>query len=175
MSMADRIGVMRAGSLDQVAAPSEIYERPATRFVAEFIGESNFLDATWDPSERGAYLSDGTALPLDPSLVPPTTARELTIMVRPESVRTGQAGIPATVLQTSFMGDHARVTCELSGSGREVVVRLEKPNRRMATELLPGEHTSLSWEPHDVVLFDPNGNNVTQEVAHGPVRINYPG
>ena len=55
MTMADRIAVMEEGRIEQIGMPEEIYRRPASRFVADFIGESNFLEV-----ERG---SDGTVSP----------------------------------------------------------------------------------------------------------------
>ena len=58
MSMADRIAVMNVGRIEQLASPAELYERPATRFVADFIGSTNLLDGT--VADGGIGLATGT-------------------------------------------------------------------------------------------------------------------
>ena len=62
MAMADRIGVMDGGRLEQVGTPHEIYRRPATRFVADFIGEASFLEVT--RAADGAALWPRTGVPV---------------------------------------------------------------------------------------------------------------
>ncbi len=93
LTMSDRIGVMSAGKLQQVGAPREIYTRPVNRFVASFIGETNFLSAQSVPG--GAQLADGT-------VVPAQTARAgaVTLAVRPEHVQITPAGEPGAMAAT---------------------------------------------------------------------------
>ena len=57
--LGDRVAVLNAGRLEQVGRPEELYEEPATRFVATFIGRSSVLAGTWDPARGGALLSEG--------------------------------------------------------------------------------------------------------------------
>ena len=59
LAMSDRIAVMNAGRVEQVGAPTEIYERPRTRFVADFIGEINLFEGEW---RDGAFVSNGITL-----------------------------------------------------------------------------------------------------------------
>ena len=66
MSMADRIAVMSDGRIEQLGTPTEIYKRPASRFVADFIGDSNFFAATVDGRRRDARRRDARALPAGP-------------------------------------------------------------------------------------------------------------
>src|SRR5919199_75025 len=86
MSMADRIAVMNHGVIEQLGTPFEIYRRPTSRFVADFIGDANFLDVTVDGDV--AVLADGTRVPCQPSSRNGTG----TLMVRPESLRLGYGG-----------------------------------------------------------------------------------
>src|ERR671933_341661 len=78
MSMADRIAVMNLGVIEQLGTPFEIYRRPTSRFVADFIGDANFLDATVDGDV--ATLRDGTRVPCRPE----GARGAATLMIRPE-------------------------------------------------------------------------------------------
>ena len=80
MSMADRIAVMSDGRIEQLGTPTEIYKRPASRFVADFIGDSNFFPA--NVAGDVATLADGTRVPCTPG-----RSGAATLMVRPESIR----------------------------------------------------------------------------------------
>ena len=96
MTMSDRIAVFRSGRIEQIAPPSEIYRRPATRFVGEFIGDSNFFAGTVDPGVPDridiAGLGGVTVLPLPQSV---RAARLVDVMLRPERLRLVRAGEPA--------------------------------------------------------------------------------
>jgi spermidine/putrescine transport system ATP-binding protein len=87
LTMSDRIGVMSGGKLLQVGTPEEIYERPASRFVADFIGETNFIDAIVVADGR-VQLPDGTPVTAA-TIAPPGPA---TLVVRPERLHLYPAG-----------------------------------------------------------------------------------
>jgi spermidine/putrescine transport system ATP-binding protein len=129
LTMSDRIGVMSEGRLLQVGAPREIYNRPVDRFVADFIGETNFLTGRVD---GGAIL-----LPSGARLEAPAHVRgglqdggQVTLAVRPEQVRIeapGDAGsLPATVTETVYFGTDTHCHLRL-GDGTEIVARLQSP------------------------------------------------
>jgi putative spermidine/putrescine transport system ATP-binding protein len=102
LSMADRVGVMRAGQLEQCAAPGELYDRPATPFVAEFVGTMNRLGAV---SEADSKVRIGRQLlPADGPVPPAGTA--VTVLVRPEAV----------VVAPSEDGDAVVVTATFRGA-----------------------------------------------------------
>jgi spermidine/putrescine transport system ATP-binding protein len=122
LTMSDRIGVMSAGKLQQIGTPKDIYTRPTNRFVASFIGETNFLPAT---REAGGFrLATG-------DLVEATTtgaAPKVTLTVRPEQVRLCdpvEAGaIAATLTSLVYFGTDTH--CHLAlADGTEVVARLQ--------------------------------------------------
>ena len=125
MSLADRIAVLNHGRLEQLGTPIEIYRRPASRFVADFIGHANFLDVTMEGGV--AVLPDGTRVPSAGGR--PDGAA--TLMLRPEALRLADPTAPPTgavlgrALQSSFLGNHVRVTVACRGFDAEVLVALQ--------------------------------------------------
>ncbi len=124
LTMSDRIGVMSAGKLQQVGTPRDIYTRPVNRFVASFIGETNFLPATAVPGGVRLATGDVVALPGAPA------SGAVTLTVRPEQVRlvaAGEAGsIAATVRALVYFGTDTH--CHLAlADGSELVARLQSP------------------------------------------------
>ncbi|OLC12735.1 MAG: sugar ABC transporter ATP-binding protein [Chloroflexi bacterium 13_1_40CM_68_15] len=108
MSMGDRIAVMREGSIEQVGAPMEIYDRPASQFVGGFIGSPpmNFLRGS---VRAGSFEGDGFAFPI--ARVPARAdGRGLLLGVRAEHLRIGEQGVPARISVVEPLGDHALVT-----------------------------------------------------------------
>ncbi|MGO1545942.1 MAG: ABC transporter ATP-binding protein [Microbacterium gubbeenense] len=108
MTMSDRIVVMSKGCIEQVGAPSEVYRRPASMFVADFIGRANFLDAEVeaihdDGSATAAVLGDSLRVPAHPDIAVGDTAQ---LLVRPESVRLSSG---AAVRSERVTGDVGRV------------------------------------------------------------------
>ncbi|MDT0433921.1 MULTISPECIES: ABC transporter ATP-binding protein [Streptomyces] len=114
LSVADRVAVMREGRLEQCAEPAELYGRPATAFVAEFVGTMSRVPAVLSGSTVEVL---GLRLPVDGT--PPGTA-EVDVLVRPEGVRlTADDGADARVVATAFFGAATRVTVLLA-DGTEV-------------------------------------------------------
>jgi spermidine/putrescine transport system ATP-binding protein len=142
LTMSDRIGVMSAGTLQQVGTPRDIYTRPANRFVAGFIGETNFLPATGAPG--GAKLDGGAVVRVDGM----AQIGRVTVAVRPEHVRlvpAGQAGaIPATVSNVVYFGTDTHVHARLS-DGVEVVARV--PAGAAGDGAVVGEAVGLTFAP----------------------------
>jgi len=110
LALGDRVGVMSSGRLEQIAAPTELYERPGTAFVAEFVGLTNKIRGV---AQGGIVEVFGTRLPL---LDGSATSGPVFALVRPESVRlTPEDGAAARVLAVSFLGSVCRVQVELPG------------------------------------------------------------
>ena len=118
LAIADRIGVMQSGHLEQVATPDELYVRPTTLFVAGFIGSMNLLSAT----VRGRELQVGEhTLPVPPGVASQPGAAT-TVAIRPEDITLdGAAGTPrwrGTVQQTTNLGDHKILAVDAGSVGR---------------------------------------------------------
>ncbi|MEV7831544.1 ABC transporter ATP-binding protein [Streptomyces subrutilus] len=154
LSMADRVAVLNAGRLEQCAAPAELYERPATPFVAEFVGTMNRLPgrltATGTGSGSGApeveVPAAGVRLPVDG---PVPTASDVEVLVRPENVTAApdpEGG--AVVVSASFFGSVTRLHLELPGGLR---VKADLPSRD-AGALAPGARAALGLAERPVLV-----------------------
>ena len=142
LAVADRVGVMNAGRLEQLAPPAELYSAPASRFVGEFVGLSNRLPA---------QVHDGVASVLgqEVPVLPGSATGSGHALVRPESVSVvaDPAG-PATVATVMFLGPLSRVTCTLAdGSG--VIAQLASAD---ALRLQPGDSVRLEVAPTPVLV-----------------------
>jgi spermidine/putrescine transport system ATP-binding protein len=150
LTMSDRIAVMDQGRVLQVGPPAEIYDRPASRFVADFIGETDLLEAIvagLDPKGMRFHLAGGGELVAAeaPGLEPGARA---TLAFRPERVELlppGEGGIPATVTAAIYSGSDTIAHLELDG-GAGLRARLQ--NRRGAAALpQPGERVAVRVAP----------------------------
>ena len=124
MTLAHRVAVMRGGRLQQFDTPMNIYNRPANRFVAEFVGSPsmNFIEGRVRPGER-VFEGESLALALpDARLEQLGTRERVTLGVRPEHVHVstsaGEGLIPATVYVTEMMGNETFVFLRLAGGGK---------------------------------------------------------
>ncbi|MFJ9828885.1 ABC transporter ATP-binding protein [Streptomyces sp. NPDC101160] len=110
LSMADRVAVMRAGRLEQCAPPAELYGRPATAFVAEFVGTMSRIPGHLDGSTVEVL---GRRLPVDGEA--PAGTKDVDVLVRPEDVRVAADGAcSARVVGTAFLGATTRLTVRLA-------------------------------------------------------------
>ncbi|PZU93913.1 MAG: spermidine/putrescine ABC transporter ATP-binding protein [Chelatococcus sp.] len=149
LTMCDRIAVMHRGQIAQIGTPEDIYERPATRFVAEFVGRANALAAGRDG--EGKVLLWGQAQP-----VSAPAQGEFDLFVRPQRMRivpvsepTGGETVRVTgrVLRSVFVGDHVEVLVE--GAGGQLTV--EMPSGTPApTE---GAEVAVVWRAQDSLPF----------------------
>jgi putative spermidine/putrescine transport system ATP-binding protein len=132
LTMSDRIAVFNQGIIEQIGSPRDIYDHPRSKFVAEFIGETNLLQGTVKGHDR-----DGTTVELDSSrqlTVPRTDAlapgARVLVSVRPERILLGSPSVavqnmlPSRVLDSVYQGDHLRV--QLDEAAFSLVVRLDR-------------------------------------------------
>ncbi|WP_306052504.1 ABC transporter ATP-binding protein [Natronococcus wangiae] len=149
LAVSDRVAVMRDGTPEQVAPPREIYRRPETRFVAEFVGDNNVFTGTVVSLERTrATLEIGPeTFAVDLEGREAAVGDEVTFCVRPENLRIGAGtnATTATVASAEFLGETTRV--HLEWRGRELLVRTRDP--------LSGE-VAVGFAPEDarVVAVD---------------------
>jgi putative spermidine/putrescine transport system ATP-binding protein len=147
LAIADRVGVMRDGRLEQLAPPTEVYSRPATSFVAEFVGLSNRL-----PGEvRGGEVTvRGVTLPLVERDVPDG---QVVALIRPEAVTlashtSAESGpLVGTVIAVTFLGATSRVTVDLG----DIRVLAQLPTSE-ATTLPAGSPVVLTIRPDPVLV-----------------------
>jgi spermidine/putrescine transport system ATP-binding protein len=168
MSMATRIAVMSRGRIQQIGTPSEIYYKPSSRFVADFIGESNFLDVDLSPTGGGlARLADGQTVPC--SVNGSFQGNRATLMVRPESIRVGdpreapEASLKGRIVQTSFLGSQTRIAVSCDAVDAPLTATKFGRERMLAHELTPDREVALWWDKDDAVLLPEESTTEEEE------------
>jgi putative spermidine/putrescine transport system ATP-binding protein len=147
LAIADRVGVMRAGHLEQLAPPTEVYSRPATSFVAEFVGLTNRLVGE---VRAGQLTVRGRVLPL---VERETPDGQVVALVRPEAVTLASHDAPesgplvGTVIAVTFLGATSRVTVDLGDT--TVLAQLTTAD---ATALPAGSRVALTIRPDPVLV-----------------------
>jgi putative spermidine/putrescine transport system ATP-binding protein len=133
LSMADRVAIFNQGKLVQVGAPRDIYEQPATRFVADFVGSSNVLDPDFSDAFGGIRAW--------------TSLRPESIRIGPAPIRTSAGrridgrGPEGAVVAVQYQGATTRLTVDVGGTSISVAV----PSSESVVKV--GEHVTLSWPP----------------------------
>jgi len=157
LAIADRVGVMKEGRLEQLAPPTDVYSRPATSFVAEFVGLSNRL--TGEVS-GGQVTVRGCTLPLMEAGVPDG---RVVALVRPEAVTLAshtsvESGpLVGTVIAVTFLGATSRVTVDLGDT--TIMAQLQTSD---ASALPAGSRVALTIRPDPVLVSSSSS-------ADGPV------
>jgi ABC-type Fe3+/spermidine/putrescine transport system ATPase subunit len=143
MAMSDRVAVFRDGLIDQVGTPEEIYRRPLTRFVAEFVGETNIIEMRAEGGVARLVNFGATAVPLPAGL-----PGEAVLSLRPESVMLMPPGAPGTiharVTDLEFGGMTLRVLAEIDGAAQPV--RAAMPSERAPAGLAVGAPVGLGFD-----------------------------
>ena len=156
LAMSDRIAVMNGGRIEQIGTPTEIYDRPTTSFVADFIGDTNIFRGERVASEA----TGGPALVADRGLtlkLPETTATGvLSVALRPEKIRLAATGEPGEscarghIESTNFLGGTVLYRIELDGGQR---ILAQRPNDGAGSLFAPGHAVALAWDPADLVIL----------------------
>ena len=152
MTMGDRVAVMSAGELQQVATPLELYRHPANLFVAGFIGspQMNLLEAK--SADGHAKIGD-YLVPVDPAAAKKMSG-DITVGVRPEAWRLvgpQDGGLPVQVTVVEELGSDSFVygSCDVEGTPSTVIVRVSAKD-----QVAKGETIHVTTDPADVHVFD---------------------
>lgn len=158
LAISDVIVVMDRGRVVQRGAPDELYMRPATRFVADFIGSASLLAGTFDGTrvELGGY-----ALPHSQDIAP----GPVTVMVRPEAVQlaNGGAGLAVKVISTAYLGAVTEFVFETPAG--ELMATVQGEGR---LPLAVGETTNVTLRPAGVHLLPPRSDSSTPPSKEEP-------
>jgi putative spermidine/putrescine transport system ATP-binding protein len=159
MDLSDRVAVMRAGRLQQVAPPRVLYERPANAFVAGFVGESNLLDGVVVSVEgEGAVVETASGRRLRAARGIARPGDRVLVLLRPdagelaEAGGTGGDGLTGVVEEVADPGPIVRGRVRLDGGERLTLIR---PRRAGGPELRCGARVVLRWPPEEVRLLAP--------------------
>jgi spermidine/putrescine transport system ATP-binding protein len=152
LTLSDRIVVMNGGRIEQIGPSAEIYDRPRTRFVAEFIGETNMLPArVLERNAAGALVeAAGVRLPLPGATVPP--GDRVLLSVRPERVRVttdpSQQAVAARVTDRIYVGSGVKIIADAPDG--TTITASGMPGTPLAA-CMPGEPVRLTWDAEAVV------------------------
>ena len=154
LTMSDRIAVVNHGRIMQVATPRDLYEHPANRFVADFIGESTFLEVRKFGSDvlfRDQKLTHSGEVPDAPNLLLMARPERLRLMEGPAS--DGTNSFDAKAEQVVYQGDSYLLNARLAGVE---MITLRGPVRQGTVATLPavGDRVTLGLAPEDTVIID---------------------
>jgi putative spermidine/putrescine transport system ATP-binding protein len=156
--MSDRIAVMNEGRIEQIGTPTELYDAPATRFVASFIGESNFLEGQVVETTNGlcAVAVDGAGVIRAPSRDGVAPGAVVTATVRPEKIVFAEDAadgvtntLAGTVAEVIFVGETRRYEIAIGGALRLV---LKRQNRAGVVHYGRGDAVRVAWHVADTRL-----------------------
>jgi putative spermidine/putrescine transport system ATP-binding protein len=151
LSLSDRVIVVQGGRVQQIDTPELAYNRPQSRFVADFLGVANFLDGEIEAgSEAGIRLESGELVPC--ARPEAGISGKICGVLRPEQItlRNGPApvGLKARVTETIFFGDSVRYVVVLE-SGRTLIAHVNEPRVKHRE----GTVVSLHWDPASVWIL----------------------
>ena len=175
LTMSDRIAIMHDGVMDQIGSPTDIYERPATKFVATFIGETNVFDGTIKSIvngkavigiENGDVTTSGSVIETEEKNTGFSVGEFVTVSVRPEKLHFSAEpvegfSVPALVKDYIYVGSVVKCLAVLP-NGNEVKME------RLAGEELPksGDKVFICWNPEDAVLIHSLDNSFYQSMEN---------
>jgi spermidine/putrescine transport system ATP-binding protein len=165
LTMSDRIAVMNGGRIEQLGSPEELYDRPASRFVAGFIGTTNILSGTVVGRDGGV-----TTVKLDNGELTGTTMNGLAagqpveLCIRPEAITLrpapaeGGQALSATVEQAAFLGTTIQYLVRTSG-GQPLTVLAPKAGGKLPV----GADVAVSWSPAEARVLGGDGSGMQEE------------
>ncbi|MGL6260101.1 putative 2-aminoethylphosphonate ABC transporter ATP-binding protein [Vibrio sp. WXL210] len=167
LTMADRIVVMNHGVIEQVGTPEEIYQQPATRFVAEFVGSMNFIETS---VVSDSQVRIGESLISKPTLdnIKLSSGDYIDIAVRPEQIRfvtDYNNAVPVKVVGVEFLGAFCRVECRLQDKLDSKLIYVDMPVRQCnELKLIRGDVRYIAFDQQGLRGY------VRQEVVRNDVN-----
>ncbi|MDQ6432441.1 ABC transporter ATP-binding protein [Mesorhizobium sp. LHD-90] len=154
LSISDRIVVMYGGKAEQVGTPFEIYNRPATKFVANFVGTLNVLEGVVSDAASGKVRIDSQELSLKGKLNGSKAGDRLSLALRPETIALGpkpghDASLQGQIADVHFLGSVIRVRVGLGGG----VVSLDTFNNSSTPPPTVGERAEISFSSNDLLVL----------------------
>jgi putative spermidine/putrescine transport system ATP-binding protein len=155
LTMSDRIALMNRGRIAQLGTAEDLYERPVSHFVANFVGESNLLEGRVESADGGAVFVNGggVRLPVSPAPQAFHPGEPCTLMVRPEKITLGAVdaaeGLPGTVDTAVYVGEFTRYRVRVAP---DMVIGVKAPNTHAASRAKPGDAVRLRWAAADAYL-----------------------
>lgn len=158
MTMADEVAVMRAGRIEQLGTPAELYDHPASAYVANFLGQSNLLPLELEGGAGPGLVTakaHGVTLVVDGSQLPDQPGPGVQLGIRPEKLRLLGAGedvanrLTGRVTDASFTGVATTYLVAMPW-GQELTVT--RPNDG-STRAAQGDEVTVGWDPHQAFVL----------------------
>jgi len=162
LSMADRVALLRDGKVVQLGTPRELYRAPKSKFVAEFLGETNLIHAeSGSPGtlrvEAGAFETKaGLGSPVDTQ----SKSKQILVSIRPEATRLTPAGetgsLPGKLIDTTYLGETAQHLVEVKGCPPIKVAEMNPFGSSSVVHPEPGDPVGVRFDPGEVVPIAPD-------------------
>jgi spermidine/putrescine transport system ATP-binding protein/putrescine transport system ATP-binding protein len=160
LSMASRIAVMDKGAVRQIATPSELYEHPANRFVADFIGKVNLIDAKVLETKGKNITCEAMGLGKVQLPTDRECGSQVAVAVRPEKLKIGKAEpkgarlikLEGKVRDVAYYGDTSHVVISSKG-GLELSVNVQNDSRGGGSGVERGQDVWVHWAPEDSIIL----------------------
>jgi spermidine/putrescine transport system ATP-binding protein len=152
LSMSDRICIMRSGRIVQSGSPTALYDQPISRYVADFVGKSNFIDGTLSAvSEPGGQVQTATGQIFSGRLSGPMTVGDkVSLSIRPEQIglthATREGAGPVTVVNRIFLGEHTEYLVRHAALG-DLLVLVARQAEAAEGGFDPGDAGHIAWAP----------------------------
>ncbi len=167
LTMSDRIAVMASGKVLEVGSPSELYERPRTRFVSDFLGTMNFFDGEIKARDGDSYRVDTRGLG---SIIVPAedgifvVGEEVSVALRPENIQIlggsdssyTKARVNGTMIDMAYLGDRAHIYVRLADIEKPVSVAMQNLDGVVSKPAQDEGEVCLGWSQSSVLLLKNN-------------------
>ena len=164
LTLSDRIALMSRGGIVQLGTPSDLYERPRSRFAAGFIGEGSLIEGTVVRDDAGALaLAPNGGAPLLRGVAQNVAEGSRgVILLRPEKLRIRSPhhdGLPAEVVETVYVGDVTRLTLRVAS---RATIIAKQTNRAGDARLQIGDTVRVDWAREDAVILAADDDDLSQ-------------
>jgi spermidine/putrescine ABC transporter ATP-binding subunit len=160
LNMSDRIAVMDKGRFQQIGSPQEVYDKPKTSFVAQFVGNANIIEGKVteingefvrfkSESGTGTFISDGHAFAAGQAVTLALRGEQTHLLSEKDIYREKNDGLYGVVSEKRFSGGILHITVALNGGGEFVCTR-----QGMDSAMKPGENVKICWNPENAVAVN---------------------
>ncbi|MFK7882753.1 MAG: ABC transporter ATP-binding protein [Phycisphaerales bacterium] len=153
LSMADRVALLRDGKVVQLGSPRELYRAPESKFVAEFLGETNLIHA--QQTDSGQLRVDAGTFDAQPTNKNKSTAKQILVSVRPEATSltpSGETGsLPGKLIDTTYLGEIAQHLVEVKGCPPIKIAEMNPFGSSSRVHPEPGDSVGVRFDPGEVV------------------------
>ena len=156
LSMSDRICIMRGGKIVQVGSPTELYDQPLSRYVADFVGKSNFIDGVFGGARQGLGTVQAAGGSFSGKIAgTPAIGSKVTLSVRPEQIELTRAGgvEPVRVVNRIFLGEHTEYLVRHDTLG-DLLVRVARQAEAAEGAFAPGDAGFVRWGTDAGLILD---------------------